>query len=48
MRRITDLKSKLQRTNPVEHADRVQPHVRRAGRAGEHRRTLRELAMGTA
>ena len=33
LRRITDLKSKLQRTNPVEHADRVQPHVRRAGGA---------------
>ena len=33
MRRIADLKSRLQRTNPVEHADRLQPDVRRAGRA---------------
>ena len=33
MRRIADLKSRLQRTNPVEHADGVQPDVRRAGRA---------------
>ena len=32
MRRIADLKSRLQRTNPVEHADRLQPDVRRAGR----------------
>ena len=35
MRRIADLKSKLQRTNPVEEAGRVQPDVRRARRAGE-------------
>ena len=33
LRRIAELKSKLQRTNPVEHADDVQPDVRRAGRA---------------
>ena len=33
LRRIADLKSKLQRTNPVEHAEDVQPDVRRAGRA---------------
>ena len=32
MRRIADLKSRLQRTNPVEHADGVQPDVRRARR----------------
>ena len=32
MRRIAELKSRLQRTNPVEHADRVQPDVRRARR----------------
>ena len=32
MRRIAELKSRLQRTNPVEHADRLQPDVRRAGR----------------
>ena len=33
LRRIAELKSRLQRTNPVEHADGVQPDVRRAGRA---------------
>ena len=32
MRRIAEVKSRLQRTNPVEQADRVQPDVRRAGR----------------
>ena len=32
MRRIAELKSRLQRTNPVEHADGLQPDVRRAGR----------------
>ena len=31
-RRIAELKSRLQRTNPVEQADRLQPDVRRAGR----------------
>ena len=33
MRRIADLKSRLQRTNPVDQADGLQPDVRRAGRA---------------
>ena len=33
LRRIAELKSRLQRTNPVEQADRLQPDVRRAGRA---------------
>ena len=32
LRRIAEVKSRLQRTNPVEQADRVQPDVRRAGR----------------
>ena len=34
MRRIAEVKSKLQRTNPVEQADRLQPDVRGVGRAG--------------
>ena len=58
MRRIADLKSRLQRTNPVEHADRVQPDVRRAGRAraapphaaraGHRRRGVRDPFPRTA
>ena len=32
LRRIAEVKSRLQRTNPVEQADGVQPDVRRAGR----------------
>ena len=32
LRRIAEVKSRLQRTNPVEHTDRVQPDVRRARR----------------
>jgi len=46
LRRIADLKSRLQRTNPVEHATE---HNRMFGELvalEQHRRNLRELAVG--
>ena len=54
LRRIDQVKSKLQRTNPVENAETYQPDVRRAGRARgappqaarPDRRTQRVMSSG--
>ncbi len=47
LRRISDLKSKLQRTNPVEHAADYNRMFGELVALEQHRRSLRELAMGT-
>ncbi|MDP3892026.1 DNA primase [Nocardioides sp.] len=46
MRRITDLKSKLQRTNPVEEPTEYNRMFGELVALEQHRRTLREAAMG--
>jgi len=46
LRRITDLKSKLQRTNPVEHAADYNRMFGELVALEQHRRTLREKAIG--
>jgi DNA primase len=46
LRRITDLKSKLQRTNPVEHAGEYNRMFGELVALEQHRRTLREKAIG--
>ena len=46
LRRIADLKSKLQRTNPVEHATEYNRMFGELVALEQHRRTLRELAVG--
>jgi len=46
LRRIADLKSKLQRTNPVEHAADYNRMFGELVALEQHRRSLRELAMG--
>ncbi|MEP6814778.1 MAG: DNA primase, partial [Marmoricola sp.] len=46
MRRIADLKSKLQRTNPVEHAGDYNRMFGELVALEQHRRSLRELAVG--
>ncbi len=46
MRRITDLKSKLQRTNPVENATEYNRMFGELVALEQHRRTLREKAIG--
>lgn len=46
MRRIADLKSKLQRTNPVEHATEYNRMFGELVALEQHRRTLREKAIG--
>ena len=46
MRRIADLKSKLQRTNPVEHATEYNRMFGELVALEQHRRTLREQAIG--
>ncbi|MBD8869972.1 DNA primase [Nocardioides donggukensis] len=47
LRRITDLKSKLQRTNPVEHATDYNRMFGELVALEQHRRELRERAMGS-
>jgi DNA primase len=44
-RRISDLKSKLQRTNPLEEATEYNRMFGELVALEQHRRTLRELAM---
>ena len=46
LRRIAELKSRLQRTNPVEHAAEYNRMFGELVALEGHRRTLRELAMG--
>jgi DNA primase len=46
LRRIADLKSKLQRTNPVEHATEYNRMFGELVALEQHRRTLREKAIG--
>lgn len=46
MRRIADLKSRLQRTNPVEHAADYNRMFGELVALEQHRRTLREKAIG--
>ena len=46
MRRISDLKSRLQRTNPVEHATEYNRMFGELVALEQHRRTLREKAIG--
>jgi DNA primase len=46
MRRIADLKAKLQRTNPVEHAGEYNRMFGELVALEQHRRTLREKAIG--
>jgi DNA primase len=48
LRRIADLKSKLQRTNPVEHATEYNRMFGELVALEQHRRNLRELAVGGA
>jgi DNA primase len=47
LRRITDLKSKLQRTNPVEHAAEYNRMFGELVALEQHRRQLRELAVAS-
>ena len=47
LRRITDLKSKLQRTNPIEHPTEYNRMFGELVALEQHRRSLRELAMGS-
>jgi DNA primase len=46
LRRIADLKSRLQRTNPVEHATEYNRMFGELVALEQHRRTLRERAIG--
>lgn len=46
MRRIADLKSKLQRTNPVDQATEYNRMFGELVALEQHRRTLREKAIG--
>jgi DNA primase len=46
MRRIAELKSRLQRTNPVEHAHEYNKMFGELVALEQHRRTLREKAIG--
>ncbi len=46
LRRITDVKSKLQRTNPVEHATEYNRMFGELVALEQHRRNLRERAIG--
>jgi DNA primase len=46
MRRINDLKSRLQRTNPVEHATDYNKMFGELVALESHRRTLRDRAVG--
>lgn len=46
LRRIADLKSRLQRTNPVEHPTEYNRMFGELVALEQHRRALRELAMG--
>ena len=46
MRRIADLKSRLQRTNPVDHAADYNRMFGELVALEQHRRNLRELAVG--
>jgi len=48
MRRIADLKSKLQRTNPVEHATDYNRMFGELVALEQHRRNLREMAVGAS
>lgn len=48
MRRIADLKSRLQRTNPVEHPTDYNRMFGELVALEQHRRTLREKAIGSA
>ncbi|MGZ5399126.1 MAG: DNA primase, partial [Nocardioides sp.] len=48
LRRIADLKSKLQRTNPVEHATDYNRMFGELVALEQHRRTLHDRAVGTA
>jgi DNA primase len=48
MRRITDVKSRLQRTNPVEHATEYNRMFGELVALEQHRRNLRERAIGGA
>ena len=48
LRRIAELKSRLQRTNPVEQATEYNRMFGELVALEQHRRTLRELSMGTA
>ena len=48
LRRITDLKSKLQRTNPVEHATEYNRMFGELVALEQHRRKMHDLAMGSA
>ncbi len=48
LRRITDLKSKLQRTNPVEHAGDYNRMFGELVALEQHRRKMHDLAMGSA
>lgn len=47
LRRITDLKSKLQRTNPVDHATDYNRMFGELAALEQHRRTLRDRIVGT-
>jgi DNA primase len=46
MRRIADLKSRLQRTNPVEHATEYNRMFGELAALEQHRRNLRERTVG--
>ncbi|MGD9962194.1 DNA primase [Nocardioides sp.] len=48
MRRIAEVKSRLQRTNPVEHVAEYNKMFGELVALEQHRRQLRELAMGTS
>ncbi len=48
LRRISELKSRLQRTNPVEQATEYNKMFGELVALEQHRRTLREQAMGTS
>ena len=48
LRRIADVKSRLQRTNPVDQATEYNRMFGELVALEQHRRTLRELSMGTA
>jgi len=48
MRRIADLKSRLQRTNPVEHATDYNRMFGELVALEQHRRNLREMAVGAS
>ena len=48
LRRIAEVKSRLQRTNPVDQATEYNRMFGELVALEQHRRTLRELSMGTA